>query len=160
MLNWVEIWRVRRPHHSLYSLASQEVIDYSPPVWAGVIVHEYETITNGSGMWCNMWVQNVGNISIGIQISDYLNKLCLIGKTNATPNHNTTASKRCYRLYTEFRMLFAPPAPDTSSINMPKTGAHFICEQNIHPLLPSPSWIRPHAIAIELLGAVSSRLTF
>ena len=62
MLNWVEIWRVRRPHHSLYSLTSQEVSDYSPPVWAGVIVHEDETITNGSSMWCNMWTQNFINI--------------------------------------------------------------------------------------------------
>ena len=44
MLNWVEIRRVRRPHHSLNSRTSQELGDDSPPVWAGVIVHKDEPL--------------------------------------------------------------------------------------------------------------------
>ena len=124
MLNWVEIRRVRRPHHSLNSRTSQELGDDSTPVRAGVIVHKDETITNGSGMWYNMWAQNFSNISNGIQISVYLYKRCLVGKGNITPDHNTTATKGCNWLYTAFRMLFPPPAPDTSSsINMPERQA-------------------------------------
>ena len=57
MLNWVEIRRVRRAHHSLQSSrTSQELSHDSPPVRAGVIVHKDETTTNGSCMWYNMHV--------------------------------------------------------------------------------------------------------
>jgi hypothetical protein len=63
MLNWIEIRRVRRAHHSLQSSrTSQELSHDSPPVRAGVIVHKDETTTNGSGMWYNMWAQNFSNI--------------------------------------------------------------------------------------------------
>ena len=83
MLNWVEIRWVRRPHHSLNSCTSQELGDDSTHVRAGVIVHKDKTITNGIGMWYNMWAQNFSNISNGIKISVYLYKQCLVDKGNA-----------------------------------------------------------------------------
>ena len=146
MLDWVDIWRVCGPQHSLNCPFSKEMSNNSAPVWAGVIVHEYKAITNSSGLWSNMWTRNFVSIWNEIQISVYLYKLCLFGQTYTTPNYNTSASEVCYRHF-----LFHQYDEDRHAFHLGIRHFSTLLSSIVNVPLP---------IANEILGAVSVRSPF
>ena len=68
-LNWVEVWTLGRPFHSLYSHIVEVVCDNPGSVGASVVILEDEVRSQIVEIWDRHWLQNLIPISHCIEMA-------------------------------------------------------------------------------------------